>query len=198
MSIQPSHNNIGCLCTSLKEGRKGRKEGKDSLDRFAEFVRYHFALPYHSSALFAMAQSIFITPSFIVVELGFLLSSLISAYELFVGDFVWAREEEERRSTIQRSRGRGMMGQRQLYPSTQRQYHRSLSPRSGKSRGLGHGGTEDETTSLLQGRRYSKKLNDSGASDEFPSPGDLRSVEMGVPGRGGSTGDSTRRLVSKF
>lgn len=53
---------------------------------------------------------------------------------------------------------------------------------------------EDESTSLLQGRRYTRRLNDSGVSEDgsFPSPGDLRSVGA----RGGSAGDGTRRLVS--
>lgn len=77
---------------------------------------------------------------------------------------------------------------------SQRQYHRSLSPRSGRGK-AGHGGhTEDETTSLLQGKRFTKRMNDGAVSEEdsFPSPGDLRSVGT----RGGSAGDSTRRLVS--
>jgi hypothetical protein len=157
-----------------------------------------------TSIITTLSQSIFVTPSFIIVELCFLISSLVAAYELFIGDFVWAREEEERRSTIQKSRGRGMVaGQRQLYQPTQRPYHRSLSPgRGGRGSARGHGATEDETSSLLHGRRSSRRLNESALSEEgsFPSPGDMRSVEMGsgLPGRGGSAGDTTRRLVRKF
>ena len=134
-------------------------------------------------------HSLFITPTFISVELGFLLCSIILAYELFIGDFIWAKEEEERRTASQQSlRGR----QRTLY-SQQRGYHRSLSPRSGRGRAVG-GQEQDETSSLLQGRRFAKRLNDSAVSEEesFPSPGDLRGVGV----RGGSAGDSTRRLVS--
>ncbi|KAL3787847.1 hypothetical protein HJC23_000389 [Cyclotella cryptica] len=157
-----------------------------------------------TSIISTLSRSIFFTPSFIIVELGFLLSSLVAAYELFIGDFVWAREEEERRRTTQKSRGRGIVpGQRQLYHPTQRPYHRSLSPgRGGRGISRGHGATEDETSSLLHGRRSSRRLNESAFSEEgsFPSPGDMRSVEMGigVPGRGGSAGDSTRRLFYKL
>jgi hypothetical protein len=145
-----------------------------------------------------MVHSIFITPSFLIVELGFLLCSLAAAYELFIGDFIWAKEEEERRNATQNARGRGMSG-RPLYQSTQRQYHRSLSPgRNSRGRSQGQLANEDESTSLLQGRRYTRRLIDSAASEEesFPSPGDLRSVDMGRGARGGSSGDSTRRLVS--
>ena len=144
-----------------------------------------------------MKHSIFITPSFMTIELGFLVCTAAAAYELFIGDFIWSREEEERRDAEQNARGRGMT-QRTLH-STQRHYHRSLSPgRGGRGRSLGQVSKEEETTSLLQGRRYPKRLIESNASEEesFPSPGDLRSLDAGRGTRGGSAGDSTRRLVS--
>ena len=148
----------------------------------------------HSSAqiIHMSHHSIFTTPSFLLLELGFLLSSIAAAYELFIGDFIWAREEEERRAATQNARGRGLSS-RPLY-QTQRQYG-SLSPRSGRGRGLGRGGQEDETTSLLTGKRSTRRLQDV-EEDSFPSPGDMRSVDIGRGARGGSSGDSTRRLVS--
>ena len=133
---------------------------------------------------------IFTTPSFIVLELGFLLSSLASAYELFIGDFIWAREEEELRAATQNARERGLTSSRPLYDS--RQYG-SLSPRGGRGR---LGGREDETSSLLHGKRYTRRLQETTEEDSFPSPGDMRSVDIGRGSRGGSSGDSTRRLVS--
>ena len=126
--------------------------------------------------------SLFLSPTFLVVEIGFLLGASIAAYELFIGDFTWAREEEEeRRKTMQNRRGRRMVSgivdhsvvgagfesldSRQLYPHARREYHRSLSPGHGRggNRAVGGGtssnsssrrgsGAVDEETSLLASR----------------------------------------------
>ena len=129
-----------------------------------------------------MANSFFLTPSFILVELGFFICTLLAAYECFVGDFIWAKEEEERQTTQKA---------RRPFQS------KSLSPRGRSGRPLGPGDNEDETMPLLHGRRFAKRWNESATSEEesFPSPGEMRSVDIGRGTRGGSSGDSTRRMV---
>lgn len=138
---------------------------------------------------------LFLSPSFLAVEIGFLLVASIAAYELFIGDFVWAIDEEERRKSWNR-RGRGMadhevgyepLDGRQLY-QPRREYDRSLSP--------GREGKGTKGSNLPARREYANSVvgNRDAASDGieegyYASPGGRAN-----PGKG-STGDTTRRLV---
>jgi len=141
---------------------------------------------------------LFLSPSFLAVEIGFLLVASIAAYELFIGDFVWAIDEEERRKSLNR-RGRGMadhevgyepLDGRQLY-QPRREYDRSLSP--------GREGRGTKGSNLQARREYANSVvgNRDAASDGiedgyYASPGGGAN-----PGKG-STGDTTRRLFYKL
>lgn len=141
-----------------------------------------------------MTDSLFISPAFILTESSFFIVVSLAAYELLIGDFVWAQQEEARRALKQSSRGRGgdTFDSRRL----QLHGHRSLSPggrgatRSSYSSRRG----PNEETSLLypQPRSRGNSRERRTAEDvQYASPGDTR---FASPGRG-SAGDSTRRMV---
>lgn len=149
----------------------------------------------HIVAFFIMvvADSLFLSPSFILVESSFIIVALIAAYELLIGDFIWAQQEEARRSSMQSHRGRDYdsFGSRQL----QQHGHRSLSP-GGRGRGMGsrsapgsRRGSTDENASLLPSRpRGGNRFTEEATIPDHP--------RFASPGRG-SSGDSIRRLFYK-
>lgn len=131
-----------------------------------------------------------------MVECSLIVAASIAAYELLVGDFIWARAQEEaRRASTQGRRGRGY----DTFESRQLQMHghRSLSP---GGRGRGHRppprrASNEETGLLYPPRQSQRGDRDARLSEEryYSSPGDTR---FASPGRG-SSGDSTRRLFYK-
>ncbi|KAL7461881.1 hypothetical protein ACHAXS_002288 [Conticribra weissflogii] len=141
---------------------------------------------------------LFVSPSFLAVEIGFLLVASIAAYELFIGDFVWAIDEEERRKSLNR-RGRGMADNdvgyeplegRQLYQS-RGEYDRSLSPgREGRGTKGSNLQARREYGNSGMGNRYA--ASDGMDGGYYASPGGRSN-----PGKG-STGDTTRRLFYKL
>mmetsp|Transcript_21949 Transcript_21949/g.53098 ORF Transcript_21949/g.53098 Transcript_21949/m.53098 type:complete len:566 (+) Transcript_21949:64-1761(+) len=154
-----------------------------------------------------MVDSLFLSPAFILTECSFIIVASIAAYELLIGDFIWAQQEEARRSSMQSHRGRA--GYDSFAESRQLQLHghRSLSP-AGRGRGkprimpASRKGSNEETASLLYPSRSRGGVGvsnnrDARISEEryysSSSPGDPR---FATPGRG-SSGDSTRRLFYK-
>lgn len=131
------------------------------------------------------ASSLFLSPAFILTESSFIIVAAIAAYELLVGDFIWAQQEEARRASVQSRRGHDYdsFGSRQL----QLHGNRSLSP-GGRRRGQRPPSRREsnEELPLLYPARSAR--GDARISEEgyYSSPG---------PGRG-SSGDGTRRLVS--
>ena len=128
------------------------------------------------------SYSLFTSPAFILTESSFIIVASIAAYEILVGDFIWAQQEEARRA----------LQQQQLTTNHQLGQNRSLSP---GGRGRGHRpppsssrrGTPNEESYLLY------------PSSRRGSPNDIATEEQGyysVPG--GSPGDSTRRLFYKM
>mmetsp|Transcript_22029 Transcript_22029/g.33173 ORF Transcript_22029/g.33173 Transcript_22029/m.33173 type:complete len:504 (+) Transcript_22029:128-1639(+) len=116
-----------------------------------------------------MRDSLFLSAAFIIVEIGLIVATSIAAYELWIGDFIWANEEKQR-PTIQSQRGGGISYE-PLYNTTRREYY-------------------DRSLSATQ------KDNRSGSSRRTSSPDDGYDRTTN-PGRG-STGDSTRRLFYKL
>ena len=126
-----------------------------------------------------IGKSLFASPAFILTETSFIIVAALAAYELLVGDFIWAQQEEARRASVQSRRDRGgydALGGR----PPQLQGHRSLSPG-----GRGRGGqrppsrrTSNEELPLL----YSSRARTQ--EGYYSSPGDTRYAS---PGRG-STG----------
>ncbi len=138
-----------------------------------------------------MSDSLFNSAAFIIVEIGLTIVTLIgefylslkglhqlivltkdrfvlpAAYEFWIGDFIWTKEEKQR-ATIQTQRAVGI-GYEPLYNTSRREYYdRSLSATQKENKT----GSSRRTSSQDDG--YDRTTN---------------------PGRG-STGDSTRRLVS--
>lgn len=143
-----------------------------------------------------MVDSLFLSPAFIFAESSFIIVASIAAYELLVGDFIWAQQEEARRASMQSRRGRGYdsIESRQM----QLHGHRSLSP-GGRGRGQMSASSSrrgsSEESSLLYPPRSRGGNRDARISEEgyYSSTGDTR---FASPGRG-SSGDSTRRLFYK-
>jgi len=143
-----------------------------------------------------MVDSLFLSPAFIFAESSFIIVASIAAYELLVGDFIWAQQEEARRASMQNRRGRGYdsIESRQM----QLHGHRSLSP-GGRGRGTRSASSSrrgsSEESSLLYPPRSRGGNRDARISEEgyYSSTGDTR---FASPGRG-SSGDSTRRLFYK-
>ena len=128
------------------------------------------------------SYSLFTSPAFILTESSFIIVASIAAYEILVGDFIWAQQEEARRA----------LQQQQLTTNHQLGQNRSLSP---GGRGRGHRpppsssrrGTPNEESYLLY------------PSSRRGSPNDIATEEQGyysVPG--GSPGDTVRRLFYKM
>mmetsp|Transcript_14681 Transcript_14681/g.31903 ORF Transcript_14681/g.31903 Transcript_14681/m.31903 type:complete len:566 (-) Transcript_14681:321-2018(-) len=138
-----------------------------------------------------MADSLFLSPGFILVEFSFIIVASIAAYELLVGDFIWAQQEEARRTSMQSNRGRGY----DSFESRQLQLHghRSLSP-GGRGRGSRsapgsrRGSAEDAPNFPSRSRGVNRFTEESTIPDH---------PRFASPGRG-SSGDSTRRLFYKF
>eukprot|EP00986_Skeletonema_menzelii_P006262 scaffold2368_cov147-Skeletonema_menzelii.AAC.1 len=105
-----------------------------------------------------MRDSLFLSAAFIIVEIGLIFATSIAAYELWIGDFIWTKNEEKQRATIRSQRGGGI-GYEPLYNTSRRE-----------------------------------KENRSGSSRRSSSPDDVYDRTSNA-GRG-STGESTRRLVS--
>ena len=157
-----------------------------------------------------MKDSLFKSAAFILTESSFVIVASIAAYELLIGDFVWAQQEEARRQALkQTSRGRGgdtTFDSRRLQQQLHSQQHRSLSPggrgpatRDGGayySSSTGRGAGLSEETSLLypqpRSRGGSRERRMVVQEVHYSSPGDTRFANRG------STGDSTRRMVRGF
>ena len=155
-----------------------------------------------------MADSLFLSLTFILTESSFILVALFAAYELLIGDFVIAEQREESRRVSSQGRGRGRgydtLDGRQNH-ATHQDGHRSLSPGGRRVRG-GSGrvgtppssqpGSREETSSLLYppSRSRGGGIHESRVAEEgyYSSPGG--DARFASPGRG-STGDSTRRMV---
>lgn len=143
-----------------------------------------------------MVSTLFTSPEFVLTESSFIIVASIAAYELLVGDFIWAQQEQARRSR------RGYVDSRQLQHDRgqQGQQHRSLSP---ATRGAGarsapgsrRASANEETPLLYPPRSSARGLGgnrDARVTEEgYSSPGDIRYAGHGR----GSSGDSTRRLV---
>ena len=139
-----------------------------------------------------MTDSLFVSAAFITVEIGFVAVSLFgkssytftlfsfiermpltivfcvaAVYELLIGDFIWTNSEKQR--TIAHSQRGSAVSYDPLYNTSRREYYdRSLSAtKDSRSGPTRHTSSSDE--------RYDRRTNP------------LR----------GSTGDNTRRLVSK-
>lgn len=159
-----------------------------------------------------MVDSLFLSPAFIFAESSFIVVASIAAYELLVGDFIWAQQEEARQASMQSQRGRpgydSFESARQTQPPSHGgQQHRSLSPggrgRGGPTRSGGGApprrGSPGEELSLMypsRSRTATGNLNrDARVSEEayYSNSSDTR---FASPGRG-SSGDSTRRLFYK-
>mmetsp|Transcript_18514 Transcript_18514/g.30309 ORF Transcript_18514/g.30309 Transcript_18514/m.30309 type:complete len:495 (+) Transcript_18514:132-1616(+) len=76
-----------------------------------------------------MSDSLFLSAAFIIVEIGLIFATSIAAYELWIGDFIWTKNEEKQRATIQSQRGGGI-GYEPLYNTSRREKEN----RSGSSR----------------------------------------------------------------
>mmetsp|Transcript_27582 Transcript_27582/g.57591 ORF Transcript_27582/g.57591 Transcript_27582/m.57591 type:complete len:322 (-) Transcript_27582:1055-2020(-) len=164
-----------------------------------------------------MVDSLFLSPAFIFAESSFIIVASIAAYELLVGDFVWAQQEEARRASMQGSRGRAgydSFESRQMQRQLHGDQHRSLSPAGGRGRG-GQGSrasgapsrraSHGEEFSLMYpsvvgrggGGNNSSNHRETRVSEEaYYSSSSPRDTRFASPGRG-STGDSTRRLFYK-
>jgi hypothetical protein len=161
-----------------------------------------------------MLDSLFLSPAFILTESSFIFVALIAAYELLIGDFVVAQQEESRRVSLQ-GRGGGYdsyesrqtphHGHRSLSPGDHRRslspgdHRRSLSPGGHRVRGpRGAPASQpvpNEESSLLYPPSRSRGVTGENRIAEegyYSSPVDTR---FASPERG-STGDSTRRVVS--
>ena len=128
------------------------------------------------------SDSLFTSPAFILTESSFIIVASIAAYEILVGDFIWAQQEEARRASQQQQRTTNhQLGQnRSLSPGGRGRGHRP--PPSSSRRG-----TPNEESYLLY------------PSSRRGSPNDIATEEQGyysVPR--GSPGDSTRRLFYKM
>ena len=140
-----------------------------------------------------MVESLFLSPAFILTESSFIFVALIAAYELLIGDFVVAQQEESRRVSLQ-SRGRGY----DSFESRQTPHHghRSVSPGGRRVRGSRGAPAPqpgpNEESSLLYQQTRSRGVTGIAEEGFYSSPGDTR---FASPGRG-SMGDSTRRMVS--
>mmetsp|Transcript_2925 Transcript_2925/g.6392 ORF Transcript_2925/g.6392 Transcript_2925/m.6392 type:complete len:585 (+) Transcript_2925:218-1972(+) len=152
-----------------------------------------------------MIDSLFLSPAFIFAETSFILVASFAAYELLVGDFIWAHQrEEERRASVQSRRGRGVSTYDTFESSRQMHGHRSLSP---GGRGMGGGGGPRAVASrrssndsypprssrVVGGGNINNRDGRIAQEGYYSSPGDTR---FSSPGRG-SSGDSTRRLFYK-
>ena len=147
-----------------------------------------------------MKDSLFVSAAFILTETSFFIVAFIAVYELLIGDFVWAQQEEVRRQALkQSSRGRG-----DVTFDSRRLQHRSLSPggRGPAARvstyytGSGRGSAvPSEETSLLypqpRSRGGSRERRMVVEEVHYASPGETRFAR-------GSTGDSSRRMVRLF
>lgn len=121
------------------------------------------------------SHSLFLSPEFILTESSFIVVASIAAYEILIGDFIWAQQEEEAQS----NRGRAGYGSVENNRQPQSPGSRGRGPRPSSSR---RGSNEE--TALLYPPRTSRA--------DYSSPGDARFASTGR----GSPGDSTRRLVS--
>ncbi|KAL7537876.1 hypothetical protein ACHAXR_008137 [Thalassiosira sp. AJA248-18] len=141
-----------------------------------------------------MIDSLFLSPTFILTEASFIIAASIAAYELIIGDFIWAQQEEARRTSMQSHRGRGY----DSFETGQHPHgHRSLSP-GGRGRGPPRHGPSsrrgsNEDSYLLYPPRSRGGETRIAEEGYYSSPGDTR---FASPGRG-SSGDSTRRLFYK-
>ncbi len=147
-----------------------------------------------------MTDSLFVSVAFILTETSFFIVASIAVYELLIGDFVWAQQEEARRQALkQSSRGRA-----DVTIDSRRLQHRSLSPggRGPPARvsayyapsGRGSAGPSEETSLLYpqpRSRGGSRERRMVVEEVHYASPGDTRFAR-------GSTGDSTRRMVRSF
>jgi len=147
-----------------------------------------------------MVRSLFASPEFILTESSFIIVASIAAYEILVGDFLWAQQEEERRQQQQQNQQNGLKS-RSLSPGRGGRYHHNRPPPSSRR------GSPNEETYLLYPSRFSQlsmnnnrdnRMNTTTTttSEEqqgyYTSPGGTK-----FSGRG-SSGDSTRRLFYKM
>lgn len=144
-----------------------------------------------------MMDSLFLSPAFILAETSFILVASIAAYELLVGDFIWAQQEEARRT---RGRSSGYNTFDRASQQLQLHGHRSLSPGGGRGRGgaprnapSSRRGPNDESSLLYPPRSRGNRDVRVAEESYYSSSGDTR---FASPGRG-SSGDSTRRLFYK-
>ena len=170
-------------------------------------------------------SSRFLSPTFICTESSFIIVALIAAYELLIGDYATAQQEETRQKAALQTRGRGYdsfetssnsssndtLIRLQQHPS--RPSHRSLSPggqrvRHESGRGASqqpqkwHLSGDVESSYLYPSHQPRASLRPPGNNGPGENNGETRMAEspgdtrFASPGRG-SDGDSTRRMFYK-
>lgn len=169
-------------------------------------------------------NSRFLSPTFICTESSFIIVALIAAYELLIGDYATAQQEETRQKAALQTRGRGYDSfetssnsssnntiRMQQHPS--RPSHRSLSPggqrvRHESGRGASqqpqklHLSGDVESSYLYPSHQPRSSLRPPGNNGPGENNGETRMTEspgdtrFASPGRG-SDGDSTRRMFYK-
>ena len=170
-------------------------------------------------------NSRFLSPTFICTESSFIIVALIAAYELLIGDYATAQQEETRQKAALQTRGRGYdsfetssnsscnntLIRMQQHPS--RPSHRSLSPggqrvRHESGRGASqqpqklHLSGDVESSYLYPSHQPRSSLRPPGNNGSGENNGETRMTEspgdtrFASPGRG-SDGDSTRRMFYK-
>ena len=167
----------------------------------------------------------FLSPTFICTESSFIIVALIATYELLIGDYITAQQEETRqKAALLQTRGRGYDSfetsgssnsnriSRQLNPPS-RPSHRSLSPggqrvRHESGRGASqqpqklHLSGDVESSYLYPSHQPRSSLHPPGNNGPGNNNGETRMAEspgdtrFASPGRG-SDGDSTRRMFYK-
>ena len=148
------------------------------------------------------SPSFFTSPGFILTEISFIIVASIAAYELLVGDFIWAQQEEARQAAQleqqaqQRSssHGRGYAGRTSIGGGG---YYKPASSRRGSSSAQNN---NDETSYLLYPSHRSNTNNNNNNRDATNN--NIATEEQGyyttTSPRGGSAGDKTRRLFYKM
>lgn len=136
-----------------------------------------------------MGHSLFLSPAFIFTESSFIFVALFAAYELLVGDFIWAKQQEEftkqQREEAMQRRGRG-------YDTLESPGARGI----GRPSRAGHATARGEEMPLVypaRSRGGNMPIREEGY---YSSPRNSGS-RYSSSGRG-SSGDSTRRLVSLY
>ena len=146
-----------------------------------------------------MARSLFTSPEFILTESSFIIIASIAAYEILVGDFLWAQQEEARRQQLlQQQNQQNEIKSRSLSPGRGGRYHNRPPPSSRR------GSPNEETYLLYPSRSSQLGMNNSRVNTTATTTSEEQQGYYTTPGGStgfsgrGSSGDSTRRLFYKM